>query len=61
MKSSEFHRKIQQSKKWWYVCAEGSHYIYENEKGERYPVPYHGSKEMNEPLRKRIAKAMDIQ
>ena len=60
MKSSEFHRLIRQSKKWQYVCAEGSHYIYENEEGIRYSVPYHGAKEINEPFRKRIAKEMGL-
>jgi mRNA interferase HicA len=60
MKSSQFHKAIAKSKKWWYVNAEGSHYIYENEAGVRYPVPYHGSKEIPEPLRRKIAKEMDI-
>ena len=60
MKSSEFHRYIMKSKKWRYVGAEGSHYIYEDKNGRRYPVPYHGSKEIPEPLRKRIVKEMDI-
>ena len=60
MKSSEFHRQITKSTKWWYVGAEGSHYIYENENGKRYPVPYHGSKEIPEPLRKKIVKEMGI-
>jgi mRNA interferase HicA len=60
MKSSEFHRTIRKSKKWWYVNSEGSHYIYENEEGRRYPVPYHGTKEMYEPLRKAIIKEMEL-
>jgi mRNA interferase HicA len=33
------------------VGATGSHYIYEKD-GRRYPVPYHGSKEIGEGLRK---------
>ena len=60
MKSAEFHRFITKSKKWWYVNAEGSHYIYENEAGRRYTVPYHGSKEIAEPLRKKIIRDMGI-
>ena len=60
MKSSEFHRQIRRSKKWKYVDAEGSHYIYENEKGIRYIVPFHGSKEIAENLRKKISKEMGI-
>ncbi|MDR2146444.1 MAG: type II toxin-antitoxin system HicA family toxin [Tannerella sp.] len=62
MKSSEFHRQIARSKrkKWRYVAAEGSHYIYEDDNGRRYSVPYHGSKEIPEPLRRKIIKDMEI-
>jgi mRNA interferase HicA len=62
MKSSEFHRQITKSKKkkWYFMKAEGSHYIYEDESGKRYPVPYHGAKEIPEPLRKKIEKEMEI-
>jgi mRNA interferase HicA len=62
MKSSAFHRHITRSKKkkWRYVAAEGSHYIYEDESGRRYPVPFHGAKEIPENLRKRIEREMDI-
>lgn len=60
MKSSEFHRFIRKNKKWKYVAAEGSHYIYENKNGKRYPVPFHGSKEIPEALRKKIVKEMDL-
>ena len=28
--------------------------------GKTYPVPYHGSKEMSEPLRKKIIKEMGL-
>lgn len=57
MKYKEFHRKII-SAGWKFHHAEGSHYFYV--KGDRLsePVPYHGAKEMPEPLRKKIAKAM---
>jgi predicted RNA binding protein YcfA (HicA-like mRNA interferase family) len=60
VKSSEFHRFIRKSKKWWYVEAEGSHYIYENGEGKRYPVPYHGAQEIDEKLRKKIMKDMEL-
>jgi len=62
MKSSEFHRRILQSKqkRWRYAGAEGSHYIYEDETGRRYPVPYHGAKEIPEPLHRKIAHDMGI-
>lgn len=61
MKYSQFHRRIQRSKSGWeYVGAEGSHYIYEKD-GRRYPVPYHGSKEIGEGLRKKIAKDMGLE
>ena len=48
------------SKKWRLVGVEGSHYIYENERGKRYSVPFHGAKEIPEPLRKKIVKEMDL-
>jgi mRNA interferase HicA len=62
MKSSEFHRQITRSKKkkWYNTGAEGSHYIYEDENGIRYPVPFHGTKEIPEPLRRKIEKDMGI-
>ncbi|HRZ98109.1 MAG TPA: type II toxin-antitoxin system HicA family toxin [Paludibacter sp.] len=64
MKYNEFHRWLrQQSKKsergwFWTGKAEGSHYIYEDKDGIRYPVPNHGAKEVPEGLRKRILKDM---
>ncbi len=54
------HRRIRHSKSGWeYVGAEGSHYIYEKD-GRRYPVPYHGAKEIGEGLRKKIMKDMGL-
>jgi mRNA interferase HicA len=54
VKYSEFHRFIKRSKSGWkYIGAEGSHYIYERD-GVRYPVPFHGAKEIGEGLRKRL-------
>ena len=58
MKYSEFHRKIRKNG-WKYLKAEGSHYIYQKD-GRNYPVPFHGAKEMSEPLRKSIIKEMEL-
>jgi mRNA interferase HicA len=58
MKSSEFHRKIKKNG-WKHIRTDGSHYIYEKE-GRTYSVPFHGSKEINEGLRKKIIRDMDI-
>lgn len=66
MKYTEFHRKLQQkgkkSERGWYWTgkAEGSHYIYEDINGIRYPVPYHGPKEIPEKLRLKIIKDMEL-
>ncbi len=58
MKYTEFHRKIKKNG-WKYLRATGSHYIYE--KGSKtYPVPFHGSKEIGESLRKKISKEMRL-
>lgn len=59
MKYSEFHRKIRKFG-WVYVKSEGSHYFYTKDGILSPPVPYHGSKEMFEPLRKKIMKDMGI-
>lgn len=65
VKSSEFHRKIPKRGKkrgWhWTGESEGSHRIYEDETGIRYPVPYHSSKEMGEGLRKKIERDMGLE
>jgi mRNA interferase HicA len=58
MKSSEFHRLIKKNG-WRHIRTEGSHYIYEK-KGKTYPVPFHGSKEIGEGLRKKIIKELDL-
>lgn len=58
MKSSEFHRLILRNG-WERVRVAGSHYLYK--KGEiTYPVPYHGSKEIGEGLRRKIARDMGL-
>ncbi len=58
MKSSEFHRLVRKNG-WVVVRSAGSHYIYEKN-GKREPVPYHGSKEMGEGLRKKLTIKMGL-
>ncbi|WP_428657640.1 type II toxin-antitoxin system HicA family toxin [Runella sp.] len=58
MKSSEFHRLVQKNG-WQLLRVSGSHYIYEKD-GRTEPVPYHGSKEMGEGLRKSLTKKMGL-
>lgn len=59
MKYAEFHRLIIKNG-WKYVKAAGSHYFYVKDGIVSPPVPYHGSKEIYEPLRKAIAKQMNL-
>lgn len=59
MKYSEFHRKIVKNG-WKFSHAEGSHYFYIKDEILSEPVPYHGSKEIGESLRKKIAKSMGL-
>lgn len=58
MKSSEFHRLVKRNG-WVLIKVEGSHYIYEKE-GRRYPVPFHGTKELGKGLKKKMRKEMNI-
>jgi mRNA interferase HicA len=58
MKSSEFHRKVRRNG-WRHIRTEGSHYIYEKH-GLTYSVPFHGSKEIGEGLRKKFVKEMGL-
>ena len=58
MKSSEFHRLVKRNG-WNFIKAEGSHYIYEKD-GKKYPVPYHGAKELGKGLEKKMKKAMKL-
>ncbi|MDR1556483.1 MAG: type II toxin-antitoxin system HicA family toxin [Tannerellaceae bacterium] len=58
MKYNEFHRLIKR-RGWESVRQTGSHVIYEKD-GIRYPVPNHGSKEIPELLRLKIAKEMGL-
>jgi len=59
MKYKEFHKKIEQNG-WKYSYAEGSHYFYVKNGKLSPPVPFHGAKEMYEPLRKSIARQMGL-
>lgn len=54
MKSSEFHRLLRKNG-WIHIRTIESHYIYEKD-GKTYPIPYPGSKENGEGLRKKIMK-----
>ena len=56
---NEVHRKIERDG-WKYSHAEGSHYFYVKNGILSPPVPYHGAKEMYEPLRKSIARKMGL-
>lgn len=58
MKYSEFHRWIRRNN-WEHIRTTGSHYIYKKD-GRTYPVPNHGSKEIQEGLRKKIIKEMGL-
>ncbi len=58
VKSREFHRIIKKNG-WKLLKSEGSHYIYEKN-GLKYPVPFHGSKEVPEGLRKKMIKEMGL-
>lgn len=59
MKYTEFHRKIIKAG-WKFNHAEDSHYFYEKDGKLSQPVPYHGAKEIPEPLRRKIAREMGI-
>jgi len=59
MKYSEFHRIIIKNG-WNFVRAAGSHYFYEKDGVKSPPVPNHGSKEIYEPLRRSIAREMNL-
>ena len=58
MKSKELHQLILKNG-WFFLRASGSHYIYQKE-GRRYPVPYHGSKEVGKGIEKKIKKEMNL-
>ena len=59
MKSSEL-QKLILSNGWRIVRQTGSHVIYEKD-GIRYPVPFHGSKEVGRGIEKKIKREMGLQ
>ncbi|MBP3253999.1 MAG: type II toxin-antitoxin system HicA family toxin [Bacteroidales bacterium] len=59
MKYTELHRLIVKAG-WKFLYARGSHYFYEKDGVKSEPVPYHGSKEISEPIRKKIMKNLNI-
>ncbi len=59
MKSSEL-QKLILSNGWRIVRQTGSHVIYEKN-GIRYPVPFHGSKEVGRGIEKKIKREMGLE
>lgn len=59
MKYKEFHKFIKRNG-WIALRQEGSHVIYSKEGFQNVVVPYHGSKEIPEPLRRKILKDMNL-
>lgn len=59
MKYKEFHQRIKKAG-WKYHHAESSHYFYEKDGKLSQPVPYHGAKEIPEPLRRKIARELGL-
>ncbi len=59
MKYTELHRKIVRNG-WQFRHAVGSHYFYEKNGVLSPPVPFHGSKEIGEGLRRKIEREMGI-
>jgi mRNA interferase HicA len=58
VKYRELHKRVKKAG-WKYLNAEGSHYIYEKE-GKRYPVPFHGSKEVPTGTLRKIEKDLGL-
>lgn len=58
MKSSELHKLIL-SNGWRIVRQTGSHIVYEKN-GVRYPVPFHGSKEVGTGIEKKIKREIGL-
>lgn len=59
MKSSEL-QKLILSSGWRIVRQTGSHIIYEKN-GVRYPVSFHGSKEVGKGIEKKIKREMELE
>jgi mRNA interferase HicA len=58
MKSSEFHRLVKKNG-WTLLKTEGSHRIY-GKTGRKYPVPFHGAKELGKGLELKMKKEMGL-
>ncbi len=54
MKSSEFHRMVKNNG-WKHIRTDG-----QSKDGRIYPVPFHGTKEVFEPLRKKMIKELGL-
>ncbi|MDE5713917.1 MAG: type II toxin-antitoxin system HicA family toxin [Muribaculaceae bacterium] len=59
MKYREFHKLIKQHG-WVEIRQAGSHVIYSKKGYPPKSVPYHGSKEIPEPMRRKLCKEMGI-
>ncbi|MCD8304968.1 MAG: type II toxin-antitoxin system HicA family toxin [Prevotellaceae bacterium] len=59
MKYKEFHRRIVAAG-WGFSHSTGSHYFYTKDGRLSCPVPYHGSKEIPEALRRKISRDMGV-
>jgi mRNA interferase HicA len=59
MKYPEFHRLITKNG-WFYSHSAGSHYFYIKDGVLSPPVPFHGSKEIGEGLKKKLIKQMEL-
>ena len=59
MKYSELHRLITKCG-WVFSYAVGSHYFYTKNGILSPPIPFHGSKEIGEGLKKKIIKEMKL-
>ncbi len=59
MKYKEFHRLIARNG-WVELRQEGSHKIYTKAGSPNVSVPYHGAKEIPEPLRRKIMRDMGL-
>ena len=59
MKSSELHRRFIKAG-WVFDHAEGSHYFYKKDGVLSEPIPYHGSKEMYQPLANKLIRKYGV-
>ena len=59
MKSKELHRRFIKAG-WTFDHAEGSHYFYIRNGVLTEPVPYHGAKEMPQPLANHLIRKYGV-